>query len=73
MRSHAIKVSEEMFNDAIRYAKVENRSVPKQIEYWSRIGKIAEENPDINYSVIKEILLSMEDVKSNNISNYKFD
>jgi len=33
-------------------------SVPKQIEYWSRIGKIAEENPDLPYSMIRDILVA---------------
>lgn len=71
--SHAIKLSVEMFNEAERHAKVENRSIPKQIEYWSRIGKIAEENPDLNYTMIREILLSLEDAKSGDVSEYKFD
>ncbi len=71
--SHTIKLSAEMFDQAYKYAKVENRSIPKQIEYWSRIGKIAEENPDLNYAAIKQILLSLEDVNSGNVSEYKFD
>jgi len=33
-------------------------SVPKQIEYWSRIGKIAEENPDLPFFMILEILIA---------------
>ncbi|NRA74154.1 MAG: hypothetical protein HRU36_05415 [Rickettsiales bacterium] len=71
--SHAIKLSEEMFYSAERYARIENRSISKQIEYWSRIGKIASENPDLNYTTIKEILLSLEEAKSNDLSTYKFD
>lgn len=70
---HAIKLSEEMFNNAERYAKIENRSIPKQIEYWSRIGKIASENPELNYTTIKEILLSLEEAKSGDVSAYKLD
>lgn len=40
------------------YGKIEHRSVPKQIEYWSQIGKIAAENPDLPYSVIRDILIA---------------
>ena len=71
--SHAIKLSDDIFYEAQRHVKVEIRSVPKQIEYWSRIGKIAEENPDLNYRMIKEMLLSLEDVDSGDVSEYKLD
>ncbi len=41
----AIKLSEELINDAVTNGKAQHRSAPKQIEYWARIGKIADENP----------------------------
>jgi len=71
--SHAIKLSDAIFNEAYKYAKVENRSIPKQIEYWSRIGKIAEENPELNYSMIKQILLSLQDIKADSVLEYKLE
>ncbi len=33
-------------------------SVLMQIEYWSRIGKIAEENPDLPFFMILDILIA---------------
>ncbi len=33
-------------------------SVPKHIECWSRIGKIAEENPDLPFFMILKILIA---------------
>lgn len=71
--SHTIKLSDEIFNEAYKHAQVENRSIPKQIEYWSRIGKIAEENPELNYSMIKQILLSLQDISTDSISEYRLD
>ncbi|MCG7923248.1 MAG: ParD-like family protein [Candidatus Thiodiazotropha lotti] len=56
-----IKLSDELISEAKRYAAVYSRSTPKQIEYWSRIGKIAEENPDLPYSFIKDILLAKQE------------
>jgi hypothetical protein len=53
-----VKLSEDLVADARRSASVNHRSLPKQIEYWSRIGKIAEENPDLPFSMIKDILAS---------------
>lgn len=70
--SKTVKLSDEIVADARRYATVYSRSLPKQIEYWSRIGKIAEENPDLPYSFIKEILLAMEEAKEDNLEEYRF-
>jgi hypothetical protein len=33
-------------------------SVPMLIEYWSQIGKIAEENPDLPFFMILDILIA---------------
>ena len=59
--SMTIKLSDGLINEAKRYAAVYSRSIPKQIEYWSRIGKIAEENPDLPYSFIQQILLAQQE------------
>ncbi|NDE55114.1 MAG: hypothetical protein EB069_11230, partial [Actinobacteria bacterium] len=44
-----VKLPEALVETAKRYAAIEHRSVPKQIEYWSQIGKIAAENPDLPF------------------------
>lgn len=66
-----IKLPDELISEARRYGDVFSRSVPKQIEYWSRIGKIAEENPDLSYSFIKEILLAQQEVSDGQVIPYK--
>lgn len=53
-----VKLSETLVDQARRYAAIEHRSVPKQIEHWSQIGKIAEENPDLPFSMIRDILVA---------------
>ena len=53
-----VKLSETLVDQAKRYATVQHRSVPKQIKYWSQIGKIAEENPDLPFTVIRDILVA---------------
>ncbi|MBV9471120.1 MAG: hypothetical protein JOZ57_17925, partial [Abitibacteriaceae bacterium] len=62
-----------LVNFARSYSSVQNRSIPKQIEHWAKIGRIAEENPDLSYNVIKDILLGLEDVKKGNITEYHKD
>ncbi len=53
-----VKLSEALVDQAKRYALIQHRSLPKQIEYWSQLGKIAEENPDLPFSVIRDILVA---------------
>ena len=53
-----VKLSSALVDQARRYATVQQRSVPKQIEYWSQIGKIAEENPDLSFALIRDILIA---------------
>lgn len=51
-----VKLSDDLVADARQHGGIEHRSVPKQIEHWSRMGKIAEENPDLPFSMIKDVL-----------------
>lgn len=70
--SQSIKLSDEIVNSAKQYAEVYSRSVPKQIEYWSKIGKIAEENPDLPYNMIKSILIGLQQIEDGDVSEYEF-
>jgi len=53
-----VKLSENLVEQAKAYGLIEHRSVPKQIEYWSQIGRVAQENPDLPFSMIREILIA---------------
>ncbi len=65
-----VKLSEALVDSAKRYGAIEHRSVPKQIEYWSQIGKIAAENPDLPFSVIRDILIADQEEP---VGEYQFD
>lgn len=54
--SVAVNLDEKLVNDARVQSKVLSRSVTKQIEHWAKIGHIAEDNPDLTYTQIKDIL-----------------
>ena len=68
----AIKLSDEIVNDARHYGEVNSRSAPGQIEHWVSIGRIVEENPDLPYRFIKDILLSKAEMKNNTTTPYQF-
>lgn len=56
-----VKLSDSLVSEARRYGAIYSRSLPKQIEFWSRIGMNAEENPDLPYAFIKDILLARQE------------
>jgi len=68
----AIRISEELVSEAKKFSRVDHRSITGQIEHWARIGKCAEENPDLTYSLIKEIFVGLEELEQGERSEYKF-
>jgi len=69
----SVKLSDEMVGQAKTMSRALNRSVAGQIEYWAKIGKIAEENPDLTYDFIKELLITREESRAGNVVPYEFD
>ena len=72
MATSAIRLSEEIIKAATVYAPINSRSVPKQIEHWIKIGKIAEENPDLPYEFIKDALEAKLEMEQGDVSAFKF-
>ena len=70
--STAIRVSDKLAADAKIQSRVENRSLTGQIEHWAKIGRIAEENPEMPYQLLKEILIGLEQLDSGQGTEYKF-
>lgn len=53
-----IRIDEELYNQAKRTALAESRTVPLQIAYWAKLGKLALENPDLPIEFIRDILIA---------------
>ncbi|GFP22076.1 hypothetical protein HKBW3S43_01509 [Candidatus Hakubella thermalkaliphila] len=68
----AVRISEELVDEARKFSRIEHRSLTGQIEHWAKIGKCAEENPDLTYSLIKEILMGIEELERGEKLEYKF-
>ena len=68
----AIQLSESLTEEAKPCAQATHRSVAEQIEYWARLGKVAEENPDLPIPMLQDMLVSMEEVKAGNLRRYQF-
>ena len=68
----AVRISDDLIADAKIHSKVNNRSITAQIEFWAKIGKYVEENPDLTYDQIKDILLGLEELREERFTEYKF-
>ena len=69
----AVRISDELLDEARKYSKIDHRSLTGQIEHWARVGKCAEENPDLTYDLIKEILIGIAELDQGEKSEYEFD
>jgi len=70
--TNAVRVSKDLVREAKIFSRIDKRSVTGQIEHWARIGKCAEENPDLTYGLIKEILIGLVELEEGESSEYKF-
>ena len=68
----AVRITDELVRDAKIYSKIDKRSLTGQIEHWARLGKCIEENPDLTYSLIKDILIGLAELEHGELSEYKF-
>ncbi|MDR0934001.1 MAG: ParD-like family protein [Burkholderiaceae bacterium] len=69
--SVALKLSDELIELARPHATAEHRSITKQIEYWARLGKACEDNPDLPLPFIKETLLAVAEANAGQLSEYQ--
>ncbi|HCE5244025.1 TPA: hypothetical protein NG505_000383 [Vibrio parahaemolyticus] len=67
----SIRLDDDFVSDVKIHADVEKRSVPKQIEYWAKIGKVMTENPDLPFSFVQDALLASEEVKLGKVRRYE--
>jgi len=68
----AVRISEDLVNEAKRFGRIDHRSLAGQIEHWARLGKCAEENPDLPYSLIKEIIIGLDELEQGVKTEYQF-
>lgn len=65
-----IKLTGDIIKDAKNVSNIFNRSISEQIEHWVKIGKIAEENPDLTYNFIKNVLISIDEAEQGELKSY---
>ena len=54
----SIRLDGGLVEKAAIMAKALNRSTPKQIEYWAKIGEMMEDNPDLSYDFVRQVIIA---------------
>jgi len=72
MGQAAIQLSSDIMLEAEKHACMYTRSISMQIEHWARIGKIAEENPDLPYAFIEDVLTGKAELDNGDITPFEF-
>ena len=67
-----IELSNSFVDNVSITANTTKRLLAMQIEYWAKLGKLAEENPDLPMDFMKDILVSLQQTEIGEVSEYKF-
>ncbi len=62
-----VKLSDQLIELAKPYAVAEHRSVSEQIEFWARLGKAAEDNPELPIHFIKNTLIAIAEANTSQL------
>ena len=72
MATTSIRLDQELVEKATVMAKALNRTPPKQIEHWAKIGEIMEDNPDLPYEFVKQAIISQAKKEAGKLEDYDF-
>lgn len=64
-----VKISDEMHEEVRKTCTVMGRSMNSQAEFWMKIGRLAEQNPTLNYEEIIEREMRLQNVASVRLIN----
>ena len=59
-----IYINESLVKEAAIQAKLNERSINEQIEYWVQMGRCGEENQNHSFYVVRKFLLAKQELDS---------
>jgi len=71
--AQSVRLSDSLVKQAQSVGEVMSRSGSRQIEHWAKIGKIAEENPDLPYEFILDVLIAKAELDHGLVDDYEFE
>jgi F0F1-type ATP synthase alpha subunit len=72
MATASIRLDEDLVEKASIMAKALNRTTPKQIEHWAKIGEMMEDNPDLPYEFVKQVIIAKAEKEAGKLEAYNF-
>ena len=72
MATTSIRLGQELIHKATIMAKALNRTPPKQIEHWAKIGEMMEDNPDLPYEFVKQAIIAKAEKEAGKLLDYDF-
>ncbi len=72
MATTSIRLDQHLIEKATIMAKAFNRTPPKQIEHWAKIGEIMEDNPDLPYEFVKQAIIAKAEIEAGKLEPYDF-
>lgn len=68
----SIRLDQDLIDKATIMARALNRTPPKQIEHWAKIGKMMEDNPDLPYEFVKQAIIAQAEKEAGKLESYDF-
>ena len=68
----SIRLDQDLIDKATIMAKALNRTPPKQIEHWAKIGEMMEDNPDLPYEFVKQAIIAQAEKEAGKLESYDF-
>lgn len=72
MATASIRLDDALVERAKVIGSAQSRSAAKQIEHWAKIGRIMEDNPDLSYQFVQQILISKAEKDAGELEPYSF-
>jgi hypothetical protein len=72
MTTNSIRLDQDLIERATIMAKALNRTAPKQIEHWAKIGEMMEDNPDLPYQFVRQAIIAKAERDAGKLEAYDF-
>ena len=72
MATASVRLDQDLIARATIMAKALNRTAPKQIEHWAKIGEMMEENPDLPYAFVNRAIIAKGEREAGKLESYDF-
>jgi hypothetical protein len=72
MATASIRLDQGLVEKATIMAKALNRTTPKQIEHWAKIGEMMEDNPELPYAFVKQVIIAKAEKEAGKLETYDF-